>query len=378
MSRRTRACGGSGIPEARARETITPWSKARFPGPSVTRRRRGHLRGGGPSRRGAGQRGSTCATSKRRHLDAARGGGILHRWLAHPRPPGGSAQYLIAWRHPDGGTSDEPGPRQSTAHPQRLRRPFGAVVRRVSGTVLVAWGRLRRRRRAMRFPGGRRSRDGHRGAGRAVVAARFDADELLPLVANDGREYAELRRPRGFLGVMGDERPQLRCRALLLDPVDRDRSHSASPPMVGWWSTACFPLVADERATLRATRRHGRQPRRGGDLGVGDQPPRCLGWAAAAVGLSFFTDAFDAHESGFRWYRRLTRFAADVPAAAAAGRLDGVDVVMTCGTGRRTSTTTGRWPVDCGPRGAGGTRRESRRPQLHRLAGLLGPGVGWG
>ena len=66
-------------------------------------------------------------------------------------------------------------------------------------------------------------------------------DEPLPLlVANDGREYAELADLTGFLGVMGDERPQLRCRALLLDPVDRDRSFSASPPMVGWWSTACF------------------------------------------------------------------------------------------------------------------------------------------
>ncbi len=54
--------------------------------------------------------------------------------------------------------------------------------------------------------------------------------EPLPLlVVHDGPEYADLAQLLRYVTTLVRTEPGLRCRVLLLDPIDRDRSYSASP-----------------------------------------------------------------------------------------------------------------------------------------------------
>lgn len=255
-----------------------------------------------------------------------------HRWVARiPRPPVDRLEYLISWRHPDGSTSMglDPG------NPNRVPGVFG------DHSVLLF--------DEYRAPAWLRGAAFVDGMGTAVAVGEADPDagvvvagalwsphdstpaEPLPLlVANDGREYAELGDLTGFLGVLGQEQPALRCRALLLDPVDRDRSYSASPSYGRLLTGALLPEVSAGWAT------RGLPVGMGASLGAVAMLDAALRRPGSFGGLllqsgSFFTDRFDGHESGFRFYRRLTRFTAD--ATAEPERYRGLRIAMTCGTG---------------------------------------------
>ena len=66
--------------------------------------------------------------------------------------------------------------------------------------------------------------------GQLHVPSDSTPDEPLPLlVVHDGPEYADLAQLLRYLSTVARIEPGLRCRVLLLQPVDRDRSYSASP-----------------------------------------------------------------------------------------------------------------------------------------------------
>ena len=156
-------------------------------------------------------------------------------------------------------------------------------------------------------------------------------DDLLPLlVAHDGPEYARLARLLDYLWWLGTDNPRLRCRALLLQPADRDLSYAAS-------ATYTDALVDQALPRARAL-----APTVGPVVGLGASlGALALAHAAATRpgtfgGLlcqsgSFFLPRFDAHEQRFRYYDRVVAAVADLHAAPAT--LDGVTVALTAGLG---------------------------------------------
>ena len=139
-----------------------------------------------------------------------------------PRVPAGGAR---AGRH----RVDGPGPGQPGTRRRRLRRPLGARAARLprarlAGLDLAAVVGAARRRRRTRWPASR-------SAARCSRRRTADADEPLPLlVVHDGPEYVRLARLLDLLDLAGDAATApLRCRVLLLQPVDRDLAYAASP-----------------------------------------------------------------------------------------------------------------------------------------------------
>lgn len=157
------------------------------------------------------------------------------------------------------------------------------------------------------------------------------ADQPMPLlVVHDGPEYADLAELLQYLNWLWARQPRTRCRILLLNPIDRDRSYSASPGYARTLMSQALPAVLHRFATTP------------GIVGIGASLG-ALALVHATVthpglfaGLflqsgSFFVPRFDQHESGFAYYERLVRFVEQ--ATAEPGLLAGLDIEMTCGTG---------------------------------------------
>ena len=253
-------------------------------------------------------------------------------WLVRiPRPPVDRFEYLLTWRHADGheGTSPDPG------NPVRAQGVFG------DHSVLTfpeyrepQWCRARDTTDVMGFVekvGSLDSASGVAVAGEMWAPLGSDSAEPLPLlVANDGREYAQFGDLIGFAGWVGRTYPALRCRLLLLDPVDRDRSYSASPAYGRTLARRLLPELRSRFATVGAPVGMGASLGAVAMLQAAIDHPGVFGGVFLQSG-SFFTDAFDSHESGFRFYQRLVRFTSTLDAQPE--RYDGLAVVMTCGTG---------------------------------------------
>lgn len=248
-----------------------------------------------------------------------------------PRPPVDRFEYLLTWRHADGHESTSIDP----ANPKRVPGVFGdhSVVEYPeyrepewcqAGDAANAMG-------VVESVGLSDSDSGVAVAGELWAPHGSTSDELLPLlVANDGREYAQFGDLLGYVGWLGRARPELRCRVMLLDPVNRDRSYSASP---AYGRMLTRRLLPELRARFRT---RGAPVGMGASLGAvailqaASSDPGTFGGVLLQSG-SFFTEAFDAHESGFRFYPRLLRFTSALDAQPE--RYDGLEVVMTCGTG---------------------------------------------
>ncbi len=167
--------------------------------------------------------------------------------------------------------------------------------------------------------------------GQLHVPADSTPDESLPLlVVHDGPEYADLAQLLRYVTTLARVEPALRCRVLLLQPIDRDRSYSASPAYARALATRMLPKVTDAVTTA------GRPVGVGASLGglamlhAASSYPGTFSGVFSQSG-SFFRPRTDGMERGYRHYNRIVRFVDDIDAAPQ--RLADLHVTMTCGTG---------------------------------------------
>lgn len=252
------------------------------------------------------------------------------RWVARiPRPPVDRLEYLIVVRTADGVEAMVPDP----GNPRRVPGVFG-------DKSLLEFPEYRE-------PAWLARQDGHPLEPAEALADVADDDaqivvggtlhapagssaaEPMPLlVVHDGPEYAQFSGLLHYLSVLARDEPALRCRVLLLAPLYRVRSYSASPAYARALVTGMLPQVK----ALVSTTDHS--------VGVGASlGALALAHAAAAHpgafgGLfcqsgSFFTPETDPGERDFGYFDRVTRFVADLDAS----RLSGTALTITCGTG---------------------------------------------
>lgn len=167
--------------------------------------------------------------------------------------------------------------------------------------------------------------------GQLHVPADSTPREALPLlVVHDGPEYADLAQLLRYLATLARIDPDLRCRVLLLTPVDRDRSYSASPAYARALVTGMLPQVTAGLATA------GRPVGVGASLGGLSLMHAALAHPGTFAGVfsqsgSFFRPRFDGRERGYRFYNRIVRFVDTIDTDPA--RLADLRVTLTCGTG---------------------------------------------
>jgi enterochelin esterase-like enzyme len=155
-------------------------------------------------------------------------------------------------------------------------------------------------------------------------------DRLPLLVVHDGPEYADLAQLLRYLTTLGRLEPDLRCRVLLLQPVDRDRSYSASPAYARALVTGMLAQVGG------SVRTRGLPVGVGSSLGGLAMLHAATTWPGTFGGVfsqsgSFFRPRTDGMERGYRFYGRIVRYVDDI--VADPQRLAGLHVTMTCGTG---------------------------------------------
>jgi enterochelin esterase family protein len=159
------------------------------------------------------------------------------------------------------------------------------------------------------------------------------ADEAVPvLIAHDGPEYDQLSALTLMLRRMieADRLPPMR--AVLVAPVDRDQTYSASAVYSRALTYDVLPAI--ERI---APAPHGRRMRvgMGASLGalamlhVHRSSPASFGALYLQSG-SYFRQRFDKVESGFVRFRRISRFMGRV--LTAEDWAHPIPVTMTCGT----------------------------------------------
>ncbi len=167
--------------------------------------------------------------------------------------------------------------------------------------------------------------------GQLFVPADSTPAELLPLlVVHDGPEYADFADLLRYMVTVARLEPGLRCRVLLLEPVDRDRSYSASPAYARALVTRMLPDITGAMATA------GRPVGVGASLGGLAMLHAASSYPGTFAGVfsqsgSFFRPRTDGMESGYRHYDRIVRFVDDLDADPE--RLADLHVAMTCGTG---------------------------------------------
>jgi enterochelin esterase-like enzyme len=167
--------------------------------------------------------------------------------------------------------------------------------------------------------------------GQLHVPADSTPGEPLPLlVVHDGPEYADLAQLLRYVTTLARIEPGLRCRVLLLQPVDRDRSYSASPAYARALVTRMLPKVTDAVVTT------GRPVGVGASLGGLAMLHAASSYPGTFAGVfsqsgSFFRPRTDGMERGYRHYNRIVRFVDGIDADPQ--RLADLHVTMTCGTG---------------------------------------------
>jgi enterochelin esterase-like enzyme len=167
--------------------------------------------------------------------------------------------------------------------------------------------------------------------GQLHVPAESTPDEPLPLlVVHDGPEYADLAQLLRYVTTLARIEPALRCRVLLLQPIDRDRSYSASPAYARALVTRMLPKVTGAVATAGSPIGVGASLGGLAMLHVATSYPGTFAGVFSQSG-SFFRPRTDGMERGFRHYNRIVRFVDDIDADPQ--RLADLHVTMTCGTG---------------------------------------------
>ena len=295
------------------------------------------------------------------------------QWVAQiPRPPVGRMEYLLVVLADDGGTGMVPDP----ANPHRSAGAFGEhSLLEFPGYAAPGWLAEVGGRAWTRQP----LRVEDSGAGIAVAGelcspAGSEGEPLPLLVVHDGPEYERLARLPDFLAGLADRDPALRCRALLLQPIERDRSYSASP---------AYARALVEQAIPRA---RALAPTEGPTVGVGASLgalallhaavtyPGSFGGVFAQSG-SFFLPRFDAHEQRFSFYRRVVDFVERLDAEPE--RLAGLRIAQTSGLGEENLDNNRALDARLRKRGLDGTLTEGRDGHNYTAwRDLLDPALG--
>jgi enterochelin esterase-like enzyme len=167
--------------------------------------------------------------------------------------------------------------------------------------------------------------------GQLHVPVDSTPQEPLPLlVVHDGPEYADLAQLLRYVTILARTEASIRCRVLLLEPIDRDRSYSASPAYARALVTGMLPRVTAAVATT------GRPVGMGASLGGLAMLHAAILHPGTFAGVfsqsgSFFRPRTDGMERGYRHYNRIVRFVDGIDADPQ--RLADLSVTMTCGTG---------------------------------------------
>ena len=155
------------------------------------------------------------------------------------------------------------------------------------------------------------------------------------LVVHDGPEYAEFSALTRFLDAMSWEERMPPLRAALIQPVDRNETYSASAQYAAALVRELLPEL-DRRAP------HGVRIGMGASLGAlamlhaHKRHPRAFDGLFLQSG-SFFRQRWDAHESGFERYRRITRFVGTVLRGSEIDRPIPVAITVGCGEENRAN-----------------------------------------
>ena len=248
--------------------------------------------------------------------------------LVRDRPPVHRLEYLLELRYADGGTKVVTDP----ANPRQVAGAFGPKsVVEFPGYAPPAW---------LSAPGPPQDDTSAElevpvPDGDAMISVRIwqpagvGPDTPLPLlVVHDGPEYAALASLTHYLaaGVAGGWLPRLR--AALLAPGPRNNWYSANPRYSRALCRVVLPSLADR---LPTTVRVGMGTSLGAlaMLHAHCRYPESFG-ALFLQSASFFTQVLDSQERRFPYFRRITRFTAQVHDGTLPGRR--IPVALTCGT----------------------------------------------
>ena len=133
-----------------------------------------------------------------------------------------------------------------------------------------------------------------------------DGEPVPLLVVHDGSDYARLTDLLDYLGWLAEQRPETRCRVLLLEPVNRNRSYAADAAYTDTLVRVALPEVsrlAPTKTPLVAL---------GASLGAlalvhaEATYPGTFGGILAQSG-SFFVPRYDAHERRFAQFDQVVR-----------------------------------------------------------------------
>ena len=158
-------------------------------------------------------------------------------------------------------------------------------------------------------------------------------DESLPvLIAHDGPEYDEFSSLTRLLGLAVEAGRLPLMRAVLIGPVDRNQTYSASAAFARAFTYEVLPAVG-----RFAPAPHGRRMRVGIGASLGGlamlhvhrHNPASFGALFLQSG-SYFRQRYDKQESGFARFRRISRFMGRVLTAEEWAHP--IPITMTCGT----------------------------------------------
>jgi enterochelin esterase family protein len=155
------------------------------------------------------------------------------------------------------------------------------------------------------------------------------------LVVHDGPEYAEYSSLTRFLDTMSWEERVPPMRAALIQPVDRNETYSASAHYAAALVRELLPEI-ERRAP------HGVRIGMGASLGAlamlhaHHRHPRAFDGLFLQSG-SFFRQRWDAQESGFERYRRITRFVGTVLRGGEGDRPIPVAITVGCAEENRAN-----------------------------------------
>jgi enterochelin esterase family protein len=155
------------------------------------------------------------------------------------------------------------------------------------------------------------------------------------LVVHDGPEYAEYSGLTRFLDAMSWEERIPPMRAALIQPVDRNETYSASAQYAA-------ALVRELLPEIERCAPHGVRIGMGASLGALAMLHAHKRHSRAFDGLflqsgSFFRQRWDAQESSFERYRRITRFVGTVLRGGEGDRAIPVAITVGCAEENRAN-----------------------------------------
>lgn len=251
--------------------------------------------------------------------------------LRLPIPDARRFEYLIEFVHPDGGSEMVPDP----ANPRSAPGAFGdkSVIElpqyrapEWTTTDPASTGRLQEMQIRSRIL------KGHLPVVFWSPADAHPAESLPLLVAHDGPEYAKYSALTVMLDRLTSSGDLPRMRAALVGPIDRNETYSASAAYARAFAHEVLPKLLEAAPTP-----HGRSMRIGMGASLGAlsmlhihrRNPAAFGGLYLQSG-SYFRQRYDSQESGFRKFRRISRFVGEVLTAAEWAHP--IDVTLTCGT----------------------------------------------